>query len=183
MVIAIIMLVLLHTTVATASDSPTLGGYECGLGSMIAEGTYWTPIILLNSSYPGSANAMQAVSYTATYIFSSGPLTLTSQASTILSQTIYASNGEAVGLFRLDEWGIYNTRLIPIIAGYYPCSQPYVAKDLGSATDPPTFRSIIILPSKLPRPSGRGFGVSSGLHDTPSSPLRGVYMPPTRTSH
>ena len=35
---------------------------------------------------------------------------------------------------------------------------------------------------KLPRPHGRGFGVSSGLHDAPSSPLRGVYVPPTRTS-
>jgi len=36
---------------------------------------------------------------------------------------------------------------------------------------------------KLPRPYGRGFGVSSGLHVAPSSPLQGVYRPPTRTSH
>ena len=36
--------------------------------------------------------------------------------------------------------------------------------------------------SKLPRPHGRGFGVSSGLHGTPSFPLQGVYLPPTRTS-
>jgi|GEM_PF-3080683 len=36
--------------------------------------------------------------------------------------------------------------------------------------------------SKLPRPHGRGFGVSSGLFGTPSSPLQGVYLPPTRTS-
>ncbi|GGP18822.1 hypothetical protein GCM10007981_00020 [Thermocladium modestius] len=114
---------------------------------MVAEGVYWTPVILLNSPYPGSASAAQSVSYTATYTFSSGPLTLTSQASTTLSQTIYANNGEAIGLFRLDKWGIYNTKLIPIIAGYYPCSQPYVAKDLGSATNPPTFRSIPILPN------------------------------------
>jgi predicted RecB family endonuclease len=35
---------------------------------------------------------------------------------------------------------------------------------------------------KLPRPHGRSFGVSSGLHDAPSSPLRGVYVPPTHTS-
>jgi hypothetical protein len=39
-----------------------------------------------------------------------------------------------------------------------------------------------IIQGKLPRPHGRGFGVSSGLHDAPSSPLRGVYVPPTRTS-
>ena len=35
---------------------------------------------------------------------------------------------------------------------------------------------------KLPRPYGWGFGVSSGLHDALSSPLRGVYVPPTHAS-
>jgi hypothetical protein len=39
-----------------------------------------------------------------------------------------------------------------------------------------------VFDSKLPRPHGRGFGVSSGLHDTPSFPLQGVYAPPTRVS-
>lgn len=146
-IITIVTLMLVYAIPATASTSPTLGGYECGLGSMVAEGTYWTPIILLNSPYPGSANAMQSVSYTATYTFSSGFVTLTSKASTTLSQTIYAYDGEAIGLFRLDNWGIYNTKLVPIIAGYYPCTQPYVAKDLGSATNPPTFRSIPVLPN------------------------------------
>ncbi|WP_054841677.1 hypothetical protein [Vulcanisaeta distributa] len=90
---------------------------------MVTEGTLWTPIALLNSPpYNGYASVQGA--YTATYVFSSGPpLILTSQ---VLSQSftvIYASNGSAVGLFRLDKWAIHSTRMVPVIGGWYePCT-------------------------------------------------------------
>mgnify|MGYP001626404197 CR=1 FL=1 len=148
-IVIAIMLVLLHTTVATASPSPNLGGYECGIGSEVAEGIYWTPIILLNSPYAGSASAMQSLTYTATFTFNSGPATLTSQALWTSSFTINANDGEAIGLFRLDEWAIYSTKLVPVIVGYEPCTQPYVAKDLGPVPvdGAQYFKVIPILPS------------------------------------
>ncbi|MGC8608063.1 MAG: hypothetical protein ACP5L5_10960 [Vulcanisaeta sp.] len=142
------MSILVSTNYILASASPNLGGYVCELGSKVAEGIYWTPIILLNSPYAGYASAMQGLTYTATYTFSSGPVTLTSQASSSLSITINANNGAAVGLFRLDEWAIYNTKMVPVVAGYEPCTQPYVAQDLGPVLveNAPYLKIIPILP-------------------------------------
>ncbi|MGC9180697.1 MAG: hypothetical protein ACP5GZ_10920 [Vulcanisaeta sp.] len=122
-------------------------GYVCWKGPMVAEGMLWTPIALLNSPYNGYASAQGA--YTATYIFSSGPLILTSQVSSQSFMIIYANNGSAVGLFRLDKWAIYSTKMVPVIGGWYePCAQPYVAQDLGPVLvdNAQYFAEIAILP-------------------------------------
>ncbi len=140
----VVVLMFIYAIPAVASAPLVLGGYECMLGPVVAEGMYWTPVMLLNSPYLGNASAAQGV-YTVTYTFGSGFVVLTSRVSTALSRSIYVYNGEAVGLFRLDEWAIYSTKNVPVIAGGYPCTQPYVARDLGS--NPPTFRIIRILPS------------------------------------
>jgi len=122
-------------------------GYVCRKGTMVTEGILWTPIALLNSPYNGYASAQGA--YTATYVFSSGSLILISQVSSPSFMTIYASNGSAVGLFRLDKWAIYSTKMVPVIGGWYePCTQPYVAQDLGPVLveNAPYFKVITILP-------------------------------------
>ncbi|WP_243675238.1 hypothetical protein [Vulcanisaeta distributa] len=147
-ILVITILTLAHVNYAFAIQ-PTDFGWVCEQGPMVAEGVLWTPIILLNSPYAGNASATQGLTYTATYTFTSGPVTLTSQVSTQLSQTIYANNGQAVGLFRLDVWAIYSTEMVAVpYPAYEPCTQSYVAQDLGPAlvNNAPYYKVIQILP-------------------------------------
>ena len=147
-VLTIAMLALAYTNHALAIQ-PTDVEYVYKQGPIVAEGIFWTPVILLNSPYAGYATATQSLTYTATYTFTSGPVTLTSKVSTQVSQTIYASNGEAVGLFRLDKWAIYSTKMVAVpYPTYQPCTQPYVAQDLGPVliNNAPYYKVIPILP-------------------------------------
>ncbi|MEM3637637.1 MAG: hypothetical protein QXX17_01255 [Conexivisphaerales archaeon] len=101
--------------------------WQCTLGNPIFTTQYWTPIILLNSPYGGSATGTSSTSVYAA--FSIAGITSSSQSS--LANTISAQNGEAVGLFSLDNWTYYYgyNRLVPGEGKDQPCPGPYVAKD------------------------------------------------------
>lgn len=101
----------------------------CRRGPALASQWLWTPLILLNSPYHGSANGSRSSSI---LTFTSGGLTLSSAIGQGTVQ-IGASDGQATGFFELDEWTIYST-YNQYQAGFEDgaCTQPYVAQITSS---------------------------------------------------
>ncbi len=89
------------------------GHYYCGLGSAIWSGQLWTPVILLNSPYRGSAESYSGETYQTHYSIGG----FSSSTSSTNAWQISARNGDAKGLFQLDTWTIYNTQLKFTAAG------------------------------------------------------------------
>lgn len=94
---------------------PSGGGvayhYECIAGSEAVIGTYWTPLLILNSPYGGFANGSAKPSWTSQN--DSAPVNLSE------------SNGSAAGIFVLDQWSMISlaTRLVGGPGWNHSCSE------------------------------------------------------------
>jgi len=145
---------LIQPNCVIAVVSPNCGGLveQCTLGSQVAQAWLWTPIILLNSPYLGSATGTKSISVSSSFTIVSGDpsvtgaVIMTSNTETVSSATINASDGGAAGYFELDQWTIYQA-VTKWVAGVVdnPCTQPYVAK-ITATSYPAMYYSASILP-------------------------------------
>lgn len=120
---------------------------RCSIGSAIASQDLWTPVILLNSPYGGSAVGQSSWSMYTKYSISAGPVTYTTSTSSSLATKISASNGGAEGFFQLDQWTIYPATTIEVYSTDYantPCTHSYIAQITGTTGDYTTYQ---LLPS------------------------------------
>lgn len=129
LIISVFILVTNLTNVANAQSQPLLqtSHYACFLGNAVFTRPNWTPIILLNLPYGGSANAAQQTTVYGSFTIAG--LSFSSQSS--FTNNIQAQNGQAAGLFSLDNWTWYQatTKLVPGEGKDKPCPGPYVPED------------------------------------------------------
>src|SRR5579875_3065719 len=131
-----------------ASIVPYCGSHLiCSLGSQIGTEQLWTPIILLNSPYGGSAVGSSSTSTQSSIRIVSGDpdyggaLIETSATDSVTSQ-ISESNGSAGGVFELDTWTFYQAVTVRVGGDGQdnPCTQPYVARI--TATNPTSIHTM-----------------------------------------
>jgi hypothetical protein len=111
--------------------------YDCELGSLVGTQLLWSPAILLNSPYLGSASGFSAISTTAsakgvfTMPFGSVDITQTETQST--SQSFSIGSGQAAGGFFLYQWDVYSiyTQSFPSAGVQDPCTSSYTAMLTG----------------------------------------------------
>lgn len=120
--------------------------YICQLGSAIGSQWLWTPVILLNSPYQGSATGSSSTTYTTGFTIASGGLSLSSSTSRTTSDQISASNGQAKGFFELDQWTLYTTYNQWQPGGVIDrsCTQPYVAKITAPCSSGPNGCALLV---------------------------------------
>lgn len=104
----------------------------------------WTPMVMVNSPYLGSATGSSASSFYGSYSFTAGGLTLSTSTGTEVAASLSPSNGEAEGWFELDTWTIYQAVNQPAIWVNNPCTQPYVAKITTTGNQ---YRTYTLVPS------------------------------------
>ncbi len=91
-------------SMAAASTAEALDfHYVCVLGNFIGSGQWWTPVILLDSPYLGSAAGSSSTSTGFSLSFFIG----TYSTSTTTSSEASAVNGDSVGVFQLDDYKMY----------------------------------------------------------------------------
>lgn len=94
-IVAVVVLVLLLVL-------PLIGAWGlpyhlvCNRGSEIVYGQFWTPIVLVNAPFNGTASA-------------TGAITSDGEAVAGAAGSIQTSNGSSKGLFALAPWAIYST--------------------------------------------------------------------------
>lgn len=118
---------------------------RCSIGSAIATNDLWTPVILLNSPYGGSATGSSSTSLYGSFSITAGPVTYSTSTSSQLATKISASNGGAEGLFQLDQWTIYPATTIEVYTTDYqnlPCTEPYIAQITGTTGDYTTYQLL-----------------------------------------
>lgn len=124
-----------------ASITPQCGRHViCVQGPAVGSALIWTPVILLNSPYGGSASGSTTTTTQVTIRIASGnpnyggALVEVSSTNSITSN-ISVRNGAAGGSFELDNWTFYQANTV--WAGGdgqdNPCTQPYVAKKTAYA--------------------------------------------------
>lgn len=162
-----LLAVSLPTLAANTSNPGTQNGpfgYQCELGQEVATQDLWTPIILLNSPYDGSASGSSSTTTTTQYAFHSGDVSLQTSTSTTSSGQLGDNNGAASGYFELDEWAIYSTHNV-VSGENAPCTQSYVAeivsKGLGILTEP-------LMSSGSTSDSGEPTSLDSSPYNCPS---------------
>ena len=99
----------------------------------------WTPVILLNSPYGGSATGSTSATTDSSFTFSfTSSETISTTTSSLTSSTVGPiSNGAAVGLFQLDEWGWFETGYSSIPGSdNIPCTVNEVPEIISSANAP-----------------------------------------------
>ncbi len=139
-----------NTAAASSTNKPDGIWYpvtECVQGSQVEQVYLWTPVILLNSPYGGSATGSSSQTVYGGFSVSSGGLSYSSSTSTLTADKVSASNGQSVGDFQLDQWTVYNAvdKTVLVTSGYGdPCTQPYVAKITQTTGD---YSSGTLLPA------------------------------------
>lgn len=166
----------------------------CVLGSAVASEQLWTPIVLINSPYSGSAQGSSSQTASTTFTFTSGPVNLKSSTSSTTTESLSVNNGAALGLFELDTWTVYRTYNAEG-GGDAPCTQSYVAKitsrgtsyydytlkESGSTSDenePTTFSHD----GYSSVPFSNGYSAETGNIDTCSAPSGSVTTFQTQTT-
>jgi hypothetical protein len=140
-VLALALLLVSTSAVAVSGDFPTpTYGTNCGW-QLQSEGYFWTPVILLNSPYGGTASASSSVSYTGEISISG----ITTSTSTISSQSISASGGQSQGEFELDLWVEYTSSVCTPSPDVfiYQRTQIYTTQNLG------TYSTVTSYPSSF----------------------------------
>ncbi len=115
------LLVALPSVAAASTPEPLDSHYVCALGSVIGSGQWWTPVILLNSPYHGSATGSTQLTTSMQLQFVMGAYSTSSS----VSSTVYASNGDAVGLFQLDDYSMYRVTYRAEPGPGQNCAIPY----------------------------------------------------------
>lgn len=107
--------------------TPPPPGWICVRDNPIATVQLWTPSVMANSPYLGSATGSYSVSTYGSFTFTAGPITLSSSTSSSVTAYVSSSNGAALGQFQLDTWTIYpvHNERSPFYQG---CTQNYVAE-------------------------------------------------------
>lgn len=131
---------------ALSRQSPQLGTHiECRVLSTVVNTTYlWTPVILLNSPYGGSASGSDSTYLYSQYTYSAGPVSLSSKTSQVATVQVSDSNGAASGAFELYKWVSYQTQDYAVIGdglNQY-CTQPYLSEISGNSLGL-TFQGIL----------------------------------------
>jgi hypothetical protein len=99
----------------------------CVTDKVIGSVNLWTPIVMVNSPYLGSATGSSSGSVYSSFTITSGAVVFTSTSSTTTTASVSASNGQAVGQFELDTWTFYSVKN-KLSYTNKPCTQTYVAK-------------------------------------------------------
>ena len=128
--------ILYQGTSLNSSHSPQIGiHYECRVLSNVANTTYlWTPVVLINSPYGGSASGSSTTEVYSQYSFSYGPGSYTTQTSEEATYGVSATEGNSSGVFILYKWVSYPTETYAVIGdgvNQY-CAQPYVSEISGN---------------------------------------------------
>jgi len=108
LVVLVLLSMMMSFTAVNASAESNPSYTNCGLLASYSV-TYWTPIILLNSPYGGSATAQSTVSYTGEYTIDG----YTSDTLSTYGISISDSNGGATGYFEKDTWTRYHYAFCP----------------------------------------------------------------------
>ncbi len=135
------------------------GHYYWGLGNPVGSTYLWTPIILVNSPYGGSASATSSQSFKVKYAMAGfSSCTQTTQT----SRLSHIKNGAAEGLFGLDQWTVY-----PIVLKYSPtggpCPGPKPANYVAEITNT-KYNGINCMSTKNLLPSGSKSDVNELTH-------------------
>ena len=129
--------ILYQGTSLNSSHSPQIGiHYECRVLSNVANTTYlWTPVVLINSPYGGSASGSSTTEVYSQYSFSYGPCSYTTLTSEDATYGVSATDGNSSGVFLLYKWVSYPTETYAVIGdgvNQY-CAQPYVSEISGNS--------------------------------------------------
>ena len=129
--------ILYQGTSLNSSHSPQIGiHYECRVLSNAANTTYlWTPVVLINSPYGGSASGSSTTEVYSQYSFSYGPCSYTTLTSEDATYGVSATDGNSSGVFLLYKWVSYPTETYAVIGdgvNQY-CAQPYVSEISGNS--------------------------------------------------
>ncbi|MCL4445177.1 MAG: hypothetical protein M1464_05945 [Candidatus Thermoplasmatota archaeon] len=123
-------------TSLNSSLSPQIGiPYECRVLSNAVNTTYlWTPVVLINSPYGGSASGYSTTEVYSRYSFSYGPGPYTTQTSEEATYWVSATDGNSSGIFLPYKWVSYPTKTYAVIGNGVNqyCAQPYVSEISGN---------------------------------------------------
>jgi hypothetical protein len=149
------------------SPSPGVGleyyGH-CIQGSAVNTSKFWTPVLMLNSPFGGSASAIAGVTISSSFTVSAGPLSLKSVETYGIGAQINATNGQATGVFQLDTWTTYSTTYsYNTDPPSTPCTQLYVSHVTGTSL---TYTTEQLL--KIGSPADVGEATSFSLDGYPS---------------
>ncbi len=134
--LGLVFAAVMMTTAGASAAIPPPRGHLCVIDKTIGSVNLWTPIVMVNSPYLGSATGSTSGSVYSTFTISSGGLVLTSTSVTTTTASVSASNGQAVGQFELDTWTFYSVKN-KLSYTNKPCTQSFVAKitnHIGSYT-------------------------------------------------
>lgn len=120
------------------SSSPQIGfHYECRILSTVAyTETLWTPIVMINSPFGGSASGWFNQSVSSSYSVQVGPIEYAQSSTSSIGHQVQASNGGSSGIFELDTWTWYDTQTYAVAGDGLNdgCTSPYAPEITGSGT-------------------------------------------------
>jgi len=138
----IIVLMNMGATVASPtrpSNGPQIGVHSvCTLGSEVQTVDLWTPAILVNAPYLGSATALYTNGQSSSSSISIGiqyaQFSSTTSTTAQYSQQVNVAGGEATGGFFLYPWNLYQTKSLtqPGEGEGNPCTTAYAAQISGT---------------------------------------------------
>ncbi len=119
-----------------SSSSPQMGfHYECRILSTIAyTESLWTPIVMINSPYGGTAYGWFNQSVSSSYSIQVGPVEYAQSSTSDIGHKVSASDGGSAGVFELDTWTWYQTETYAVYGDGQDdsCTSPYAPEITSS---------------------------------------------------
>lgn len=96
---------------------------------------FWTPVILLNAPFGGSASASSTMAVTGEYQVAAFGYTAGYSTTSTHGWTITVPGGESAGVFELDTWTMHHYVNVSAPWGGWSCAQNWVASITAKSND------------------------------------------------